>query len=76
LPSDVTPAHSAFFECIKGFKRVVDDTLCTTVPWQLWEWFGAYFHALRINAHLILGTTSGKFSDLIAPGSMQNGCDD
>jgi hypothetical protein len=52
----------------------VDHRTFVTEPWQLWEVFGACFHALRINALQILGHSNCHFT-WICDGAMINGCD-
>jgi hypothetical protein len=74
--SQLLPAYRAFHATVNMLLSLVDTKLYSSDPWQLWEFFGACFHALRINALLIVGDNQGKFSDLIAPGSLNKGCDD
>jgi hypothetical protein len=51
-------------KCIKGLIEDVDDQVCEEPLWRLWEKFGAYFHALRINALLVIGKNIVKVDDL------------
>jgi hypothetical protein len=52
----------------------VDKQIYDKPSWQLWEVFGAYFHALRINAFLIIGYDTVKVADLFE-GALINGCE-
>ncbi|RKP18705.1 hypothetical protein ROZALSC1DRAFT_22966, partial [Rozella allomycis CSF55] len=61
-----------FIECLKGLVEKVDLLMYDKSPWQLWEVFGAYFHALRINAFLIIGRTTVKARELFE-GALING---
>jgi hypothetical protein len=72
----VSPEQRCFQQALLLMNLDVDAVLFSTPPWLLWEKFGAYYHALRINALLIVGTSEGKFSQLIAPGAISNDCDD
>ena len=45
----------SFVLCVQELVREVDHRIYDKAPWQLWETFGAYFHALRINSLLIVG---------------------
>lgn len=57
-------AIKCFIICVQGLIEKVDNLIYDKEPWQLWEVFGAYFHALRINAFLIIGKDTIKVSDL------------
>ena len=65
-------------ECLLQNLRIlsehVDRHTYATEPWQLWEVFGACFHALRINALQILGKRTCPFT-WICDGAMIRGCD-
>jgi hypothetical protein len=50
-----TSEQQAFVETVIELHRSIDALLYDLQPWQLWEKFGAYFYALRINSFLILG---------------------
>jgi hypothetical protein len=54
-------------------KEHVDLRTYATEPWQLWEIFGACFHALRINALQILGHNMCSFT-WICDGALTSGC--
>jgi hypothetical protein len=47
-------ASKCFLKCVKDLVKNVDDQVFNQEAWRLWEKFGAYFHALRINALLII----------------------
>ena len=61
--------------CIRGLIEKVDELIYDKAPWQLWEVFGAYFHALRINSIIIVGRSVGKVKRLFK-GAIVNGCED
>ena len=65
-------------ECLLQNLRIlsehVDRYTYATEPWQLWEVFGACFHALRINALQILGYRTCPFT-WICDGAMIRGCE-
>jgi hypothetical protein len=42
---------------IKQMISDVDERIAKEDPWKLWEVFGAYFYALRINSLMVLGHT-------------------
>jgi hypothetical protein len=50
-----SPEQLAFVQVVREFHESVDSLLFLVQPWQLWERFGAYFYALRVNALLLLG---------------------
>jgi hypothetical protein len=52
----------------------VDQEMYDKQAWQLWEDFGAGFHAARINAWLVLGSSTLPF-ELLFPGAVVHGCD-
>ncbi|KAI3655415.1 hypothetical protein MP638_000215, partial [Amoeboaphelidium occidentale] len=53
-----------FIKCVKELIEKVDKQVYDVEPWKLWEKFGAYFHALRINALLIIGVSKAKISEI------------
>jgi hypothetical protein len=55
----------AFIETIKELHYKVDSLLFDLQPWQLWEKFGAYFYALRMNAFLILGKSCVSIGEFL-----------
>jgi hypothetical protein len=57
-------ASKKFILCLRELIEKVDDQLYEKPAWQIWEIFGAYFHALRINALLILGFDTVKIGEL------------
>ncbi|KAI3643840.1 hypothetical protein MP228_010004 [Amoeboaphelidium protococcarum] len=61
--------------CIKGLVDKVDMLIYDKTPWQLWEVFGAYYHALRINSLLIVGRPIVQVKELFK-GAIVNGCED
>jgi hypothetical protein len=64
-----------FILCIRGLIEKVDKLIYDKAPWQLWEVFGAYFHALRINSFIIVGHSVVKVKQLFK-GAIVNGCED
>jgi hypothetical protein len=67
-------ALQAFVVTLKNLIDKVDNLVYDKAPWQLWEVFGAHFHALRINALMILGSKEVALSELFK-GALVNGCD-
>jgi hypothetical protein len=67
-------AEKCLIQNLSILRDDVDLRTFATEPWQLWEIFGACFHALRINAFLILGHTAVSFK-WICDGANINGCD-
>jgi hypothetical protein len=67
------PAVRCFIEALAGLRHDVDEQFYRHEPWHLWELFGAYFHAARINALQVLGHTTVKFRD-ICGGALVKGC--
>jgi hypothetical protein len=51
--NDLTFSEKLFYRTIVNLREEVDNHLFALEPWQLWERFGACFHALRINALLV-----------------------
>lgn len=66
-------ALKAFILTLRSFINKVDSLVYDKAPWQLWEVFGAHFHALRINALLILGFREVSLLDLFS-AALVNGC--
>ena len=66
--------EACFVKCVKDMIDEVDSKFYTNAPWALWEVFGAYFHALRINAMIIIGNNSVKASELFL-GAIVAGCE-
>jgi hypothetical protein len=66
-------ALQAFVLTLRSLIKKVDSLVYDKAPWQLWEVFGAHFHALRINALIILGFTQVVLLDLFS-GALVNGC--
>eukprot|EP00732_Lithocolla_globosa_P002421 Lithocolla_globosa_v1_NODE_1577_length_2471_cov_446.691639.p1 type:complete len:745 gc:universal NODE_1577_length_2471_cov_446.691639:92-2326(+) len=73
-PSSLTLATRLFIRTIASLVKKVDGLVYDCPPWQLWENFGAHFHAARINALQILGETIVPFSSVCA-GSLMIGCE-
>jgi hypothetical protein len=67
-------AYKAFVSTLKSLIEKVDNLESDKAPWQLWEVFGAHFHALRINALIILKFEKVALLDLFK-GALVNGCD-
>ena len=61
--------------CIQGLIEKVDELIYDKAPWQLWEVFGAYYHALRINSLIIVDRSVVKVKQLFK-GAIVNGCED
>ena len=55
--------------------KKVDELIYDKAPWQLWEVFGAYFHALRINSLIIVGHSVVEVKQLFK-GAIISGCED
>jgi hypothetical protein len=69
----VDEAYKAFVLTLKSLIEKVDNLVSDKAPWQLWEVFGAHFHALRINALIILEFREVALLDLFK-GALVNGC--
>jgi len=67
-------ALKAFILSLRSLIDKVDSLVYDKAPWQLWEVFGAHFHALRINSLIILGSREVVLKGLFA-GALVNGCD-
>jgi hypothetical protein len=52
------PAIRCFIEALRGLQRDVDEQFFRHEPWHLWELFGAFFYAARINAMQVVGTVN------------------
>jgi len=61
--------------CLKWLSDRVDKVMFDSPPWNLWEKFGACFHALRINSLCLIGYKSIPFKQLCS-GALVNGCDE
>jgi hypothetical protein len=72
---DYTDAIGNLILCIRELIAKVDERIYDKAPWQLWEVFGAYFHALRINSLIIVGRSVVKIKQLFK-GAIVNGCED
>ena len=68
-------AIEAFIICLRGLIDKVDALIYDKAPWQLWEVFGAFYHALRINALIIISGSNCQVKKLFG-GAIMNGCDD
>ncbi|KAG9401989.1 hypothetical protein AC1031_007690 [Aphanomyces cochlioides] len=75
VPSQYSEAEGCFVACVRGLIQKVDRLIYDKQIWALWEVFGAHFHALRINAFIIIGQPVINLSDLFH-GALIVGCDD
>ena len=73
--NDFTEAIGNFILCIRGLIEKVDKLIYDKAPWQLWEVFGAYYHALRINSFIIVGSSEVEVKQLFK-GAIVSGCED
>jgi hypothetical protein len=62
-----------FIQALEGLQDEVDVQFYRHEPWHLWELFGAFYHAARINALQVIGKSVMKFSE-ICGGALVNGC--
>jgi hypothetical protein len=60
--------HRYLSRCLHYMLEHVDNKVYDCEPWQLYETFGACFHAARINSFQILGETSLKVSRFFEGG--------
>ena len=72
--STYSDAEKCFIHCVKGLINKVDSLMYEKPLWALWEVFGAYFHALRINSMIIVGRPVLQLSELFT-GALVRGCD-
>ncbi|KAH9145158.1 hypothetical protein AeRB84_010926 [Aphanomyces euteiches] len=75
VPSQYSEAEGCFITCVRGLIRKVDCLIYDKQIGALWKVFGAHFHALRINAFIIIGQPVINLSDLFH-GALMVGCDD
>ncbi|KAF0718239.1 Aste57867_1808 [Aphanomyces stellatus] len=75
IPNEYSDPERCFIECVLGLIDKVDSRIYDKPPWALWEVFGAYFHALRINAMMIIGKPVVTLSELFK-GALVKGCCD
>ncbi|KAF0698997.1 Aste57867_10419 [Aphanomyces stellatus] len=75
IPNEYLDPERSFIECVQGLIDKVDSRIYDKPPWALWEVFGAYFHALRINAMIIIGKPVVMVSELFK-GALVKGCCD
>ncbi len=66
-------AIRCFIQALEGLQEEVDMQFYRHEPWHLWELFGAFYHAARINALQITGKAVVKFSK-VCGGALVNGC--
>jgi hypothetical protein len=59
----------AFVLTLRSLINKVDNLVYDKAPWHLWEVFGAHFHALRINALMILEFREVELSELFKRGT-------
>eukprot|EP00978_Attheya_sp_CCMP212_P028891 scaffold100981_cov55-Attheya_sp.AAC.3 len=62
-------SHQYLSKCLNYMMTHVDNRVYDCEPWQLWETFGACFHAARINSFLVLGETVVSVSRLFEGGN-------
>jgi hypothetical protein len=55
--NSLSAPHRYLSKCLQYMMNHVDKIVYDCEPWQLWETFGACFHAARINSFLVLGET-------------------
>jgi hypothetical protein len=67
------PAIRYLIETLRGLQLEVDEQFYRHEPWHLWELFGAFDHAARINALQVIGESVVEFSK-ICIGALVNGC--
>ncbi|KAH9119668.1 hypothetical protein LEN26_011502 [Aphanomyces euteiches] len=75
VPSQYSEAEGCFITCVRGLIQKVDCLIYDKQIGALWKVFGAHFHALRINAFIIIGQPVINLSDLFH-GALMVGCDD
>eukprot|EP01031_Cornospumella_fuschlensis_P041037 gene41037-50062_t len=63
---DVSKPYQWLFVC--SLKGIIDLNIKDVhlEPWQQWKVFGAHFHALKINAFMVIGRTSIPLKDLFS----------
>lgn len=69
-------AEQNFLDVLKRMHKHVDELAYDLQPWQLWEKFGAYFYALRINSLIVLGKTNVSVPQLLFGAIMTDDLDD
>ncbi|KAI3632076.1 hypothetical protein MIR68_009912 [Amoeboaphelidium protococcarum] len=69
--NEYSDAIGCMIACLKGLIEKVDQLIYDKAPWQLWEVFGAYYHALRINSLIIVSGSQCRVSDLLK-GALYN----
>ncbi|KAJ3002138.1 UNVERIFIED_CONTAM: hypothetical protein HDU68_006433 [Siphonaria sp. JEL0065] len=74
-PQNYSESEGCFIMCVRELIDKVDAQVYDKPLWALWEVFGAYFHALRINAMIIVGRPVVKLSALFK-GALVCGCDE
>lgn len=67
--NQLSPPQRYLSKCFKYMREHVDNQVYDCEPWQLWEMFGACFHAIRINSFLVLGSKTVKVPQLFGIGS-------
>jgi hypothetical protein len=65
--------HRYLSKCLRYMLKHVDKRVYDCEPWQLWETFGACFHAARINSFQVLGVTQVNASRLFQGGIGSSG---
>ncbi|KAI3639700.1 hypothetical protein MIR68_002394 [Amoeboaphelidium protococcarum] len=68
-------AIGCFIACIDQIIDKVDEKMYDKAPWQFWEVFGAYYHALLINSLIIVGYTEIQVKRLFK-GAIIKGCEE
>ncbi|KAI3635616.1 hypothetical protein MIR68_006254 [Amoeboaphelidium protococcarum] len=69
--NEYSDAIGCMIACLKGLIEKVDQLIYDKAPWQFWEVFGAYYHALRINSLIIVSGSQCRVSDLLK-GALYN----
>jgi hypothetical protein len=67
--------EKALLQNLQWLDKHVDSVTYELEPWQLWEKFGACFHAMRINSLIIVrGDKDPVPFSLVCSGASVNGC--
>jgi hypothetical protein len=70
ISDEMSHAEKKFIETLRELHKHVDKVAYDLQPWQLWEKFGAFFYALRINSLIIIGNTSVLCSQILHGAKM------
>jgi hypothetical protein len=66
-------AMKSIITTLRSLIDKVDSLIYDKPLWELWERFGAHFHALRINSLLLLGNSEVRVSQIFE-GALLNDC--